>query len=196
MTRSALRHYRPISRAYYRAIGFLLQLNSAKHFLLSLLSKCGAICLTSNLQGKKPNVAKISRQNDSSSMISKLARGNFSRRGRKATRVGNGSGWCLTMKWSPGLLQRLIKTKRGRLLSALIIKFKLENIKAHELSKSNILFYTCFDNQNKPVADTQAGVCVQQLASAQREKVMKPMRNAHAVAKHCAPFTHYELMCK
>ena len=49
-------------------------------------------------------------------------------------------------------------------------KFKLENIKAHELSKSHILFKTCFDNQNKPVADTQAGVCVQQLKSAQCEK--------------------------
>ena len=49
-------------------------------------------------------------------------------------------------------------------------KFKLENIKAHELSKSHILFKTCFDNQNKPVIDTQAGVCVQQLTSAQREK--------------------------
>ena len=147
---------------------------------------------------KKPNLAKISRQNDSNNMISKLARGNFSRRGRKTTRVGNGSGWCLTMKcqWSPGLLQRLIKTKRGRLLSALIIKFKLENIKAHELSKSNIFLNTCFDNQNKHVADTQAGVCVQQLTSAQREKVTKLMRNMHAVAKHCAQFTHYELMCK
>ena len=49
-------------------------------------------------------------------------------------------------------------------------KFKLENIKAHELSKSHILFKTCVDNQNKPVADTQAGECVQQLTSAQREK--------------------------
>ena len=75
-------------------------------------------------------------------------------------------------------------------------KFKLENIKAHELSKSHIFFKTCFDNQNKPVADTQAGVCVQQLTSAQRENVTKLMRNAHAVVKHCAPFTHYELMCK
>ena len=55
-------------------------------------------------------------------------------------------------------------------------------------------FKTCFDNQNKPVADTQAGACVQLLTSAQREKVTKLMRNAHAVAKHCAPFTHYELM--
>ena len=75
-------------------------------------------------------------------------------------------------------------------------KFKLENIKAHELSKSHIFFKTCFDNQNKPVTDTQAGVCMQQLTSAQREKVTKLMRNAHAVVKHCAPFTHYELMCK
>ena len=75
-------------------------------------------------------------------------------------------------------------------------KFKLKNIKVYELSKSHILLKTCFDNQNKPVADTQAGVCVQQLTSAQRQKVTKLMRNAHAVAKHCAPFTHYELMCK
>ena len=49
-------------------------------------------------------------------------------------------------------------------------KFKLESTKAHELSKSHILFKTSFDNQNKSVADTQAGVCVQQLTSAQREK--------------------------
>ena len=68
-------------------------------------------------------------------------------------------------------------------------KFKLENIKAHELSKSHIFLKTCIDNKNKPVADTQAGVCVQQLTSAQREKVTKLMRNAHAVAKHCAPIS-------
>ena len=39
-------------------------------------------------------------------------------------------------------------------------KFKLENIKVHELSKLHIFLKTCFDNQNKPVADTQEGVCV------------------------------------
>ena len=36
-------------------------------------------------------------------------------------------------------------------------KFKLENIKTHKLSKSHILFKTCFDNQNKPVADPYTG---------------------------------------
>ena len=48
-------------------------------------------------------------------------------------------------------------------------KFKLENIKAPLLSKSHIFFLkTCFDNQNKPVADTQAGVCMQHVSSTRK----------------------------
>ena len=139
---------------------------------------------------KKPSLAKISRHNDSNSMISNLARENFSRRGRKTTRVGNGSGWCLTIEWSlcfavcAGLLQRLIKTKRGRLLSALI-NSNLRTSKRTNCRSRTFIFKTCFDNQNKPVADTQAGVCVQQLTSAQREKVTKLMRNLWASEFFC-----------
>ena len=98
-----------------------------------------------NPLGKKPNLAKISQQNDSNSMISNLARENFSRRGRKTTRVGNGSGWCLTIEWSLFCSEcRTFATADQDKKGPFVVgtnKFKLENIKGHELSKSHFFFF-------------------------------------------------------
>ena len=126
---------------------------------------------------------------------------NFSRRGRKTTRVGNGSGWYLTMKWSlcfavrAGLLQRLIKTKRGRLLSALINSNLRTSKRTNCQSRTFFLKLALTTKTNLSLTHRQACACSNS-RQLNAKKVTKLIRNAHAVAKRCAPFTHYELMCK
>ena len=93
-----------------------------------------------------------------------------------------------------GLLQRLIKTKRGRLLSALINSNLRTSKRTNCQSCTFFLKLALTTKTNLSLTHRQACACSNS-RQLNAKKVTKLIRNAHAVAKHCAPFTHYELMC-
>ena len=73
---------------------------------------------------------------------------------------------------------------------------KLDSIVKHEQSDVHAYSVKCLKNSKREAADSEASACLSLLTAVQNKNVSRLIRNAHALAKHSAPFIQFEWMCR